>query len=311
MKIGFRLPTPNEFYILVFIIVSIAISAWFITISVNKSLYSLNSNSEPSFKFMQIHHITLGVHNPLEAEPEPMLLGSALLPATKNLWSDPIMSRVLVDNQGSFGACTAHALSYCWQQARLRANAAWYRPSRCFWYAESRMFLNDFKFAKDNGSTIEATARALSTRGCVAETQWPYEATNIGRAPTPTIRNQALVNKQPTRQLNFGLNTSTNVRVLKTELNEGRCVMIGILVYQSFMSQAAMRTGNIPQPNKRSEILLGGHAIAISGWDDTQSVFTFRNSWGPSVGKGGSFAIPYNYVCNPTLAGDAWVVDSA
>jgi C1A family cysteine protease len=105
------------------------------------------------------------------------------------------------------------------------------------------------------------------------------------------------------------MNTARNIQIIKTELNEGRCVMLGILVYQSFMTQAVLRSGVVPVPNRRQERLLGGHAIALSGWDDTKAVFTFRNSWGTSVGKQGSFAIPYSYVCNPTLAGDVWVVD--
>jgi C1A family cysteine protease len=84
--------------------------------------------------------------------------------------------------------------------------------------------------------------------------------------------------------------------------------MMGILVFASWMeSAAAMASGKIPQPRARDQIV-GGHAIALSGWDDASRVFTFRNSWGSRVGKNGVFQIPYDYVCNPNYAGDAWVV---
>jgi C1A family cysteine protease len=108
---------------------------------------------------------------------------------------------------------------------------------------------------------------------------------------------------------NKGLNIFNNLLNIKTQLNNGRCVMLGIMVYSSFMTNTALRTGVIPIPNPRTERLLGGHAIALSGWNDDTKRFSFRNSWGTRVGNQGTFTIPYDYICNPNLSGDAWYVN--
>ena len=302
----FRLLTQQEIYIICILCLAIAITVWLILINVNKSLVTVQQHGF-QWQLMAVHHMTLGVQNPIEDE-FPLLLSAGPMPLTKDLWADRIVSRIAVDNQGAYGSCTAHVLSYAWQQSRLRANKSWYKPSRCFWYAHSRLALGDRKLSTDKGSTIWSTAQTLSSKGAVAESLWPYTKQNIDREPTVTINIQASGNKQSVRQVSFGLNTNTNIANIKKEINDGRVVMIGIMIFQSFMTNDVMRSGQIPVPKKRQEALLGGHAIALSGWDESKQVFTFRNSWGTSVGKQGSFSIPYSYVCNPTLAGDAWVV---
>lgn len=259
-------------------------------------------------------HISLGEN---EEGIEEFTLQTALhasslptLPKTRDLWSDAAVQKVPVLNQGQWGSCTGQALSYAWQQAVLRSSSAasWFLPSRCFFYAESRVILGDTDLAGDDGSTISATAAALAQRGALPETQYPYTWTNISRIPPDAIRAAALSRRRGVRKVRFTLSIASNVANFKAELAAGRLVMIGILVFASWMeSVAAMSTGRIPQPRANDQCV-GGHAIALSGWDDANRVFTFRNSWGSRVGKNGVFQIPWDYVCNPSLAGDAWVV---
>jgi len=262
-------------------------------------------------------HISLGVN---EEGIEEFTLHSALhasaapvLPPKRDLWQDAVVRKVPVLNQGQWGSCVGHAVSYAWQNAVLRSpnsNAAsmWFLPSRCFLYAESRLILGDTDLAGDDGSTMHAGAAALSQRGVLPESQYPYSWTNISRAPPSSVRAAAASRRRATRKVRFTLSTSTNVTNFKAELAAGRLVMIGILVFASWMeSSAAMSSGRIPFPRVQDQCV-GGHAIALSGWDDASRVFTFRNSWGNRVGKSGAFSIPYDYVCNPNFAGDAWVV---
>jgi hypothetical protein len=54
---------------------------------------------------------------------------------------------------------------------------------------------------------------------------------------------------------------------------------------------------------------LGGHAVVLVGYDDTEQQFIVRNSQGPSWGANGYGFVPYSYVLNPLLARDFWVVD--
>ena len=54
---------------------------------------------------------------------------------------------------------------------------------------------------------------------------------------------------------------------------------------------------------------LGGHAVVLVGYDDTEQQFIVRNSQGPSWGANGYGFVPYSHVLNPLLARDFWVVD--
>lgn len=275
----------------------------------------LSTGSDPTLsiavptskKLLGVHLMKLGMHD----APGPQLrlfAAPQVFPATKDLWSEAIARTIPVDDQGQFGSCTAHALSYSWQQAIMRSNEAFFRPSRTFWYAESRRRLGDTNYRADNGSTIRDTAWVLSNVGAIAETLYAYNATNINRAVPPAILTSASGRMRATRQVSFTTNVNTNITNFKAEINAGRLIMIGVLVYSTFMSSSTLKSGKIPVPNVRRERLLGGHAIALSGWNDATRTFSFRNSWGPNVGQRGLFTIPYSYVCNGTLAGDAWVI---
>ena len=52
--------------------------------------------------------------------------------------------------------------------------------------------------------------------------------------------------------------------------------------------------------------LLGGHAVAVVGYDDAAQVFIVRNSWGTGWGMAGYFTMPYAYF--ETLASDFWTI---
>lgn len=52
----------------------------------------------------------------------------------------------------------------------------------------------------------------------------------------------------------------------------------------------------------------GGHCIVIVGYDDTLQAFLIRNSWGTSWGINGHFYLSYNFVSNPNLSNDFWVL---
>jgi C1A family cysteine protease len=56
------------------------------------------------------------------------------------------------------------------------------------------------------------------------------------------------------------------------------------------------------------ERCLGGHCVLLVGYDDTTQQFTCMNSWGPHWGLDGFFKIPYNYILNPKLADEFWVL---
>ena len=83
--------------------------------------------------------------------------------------------------------------------------------------------------------------------------------------------------------------------------------MFGISVFDSFMSESTALSGIVPDPNL-TERLLGGHALACVGFDDSKGCFIFRNSWGTNWGLNGYGYISYNYLTNPGLCADTWTI---
>ena len=80
-------------------------------------------------------------------------------------------------------------------------------------------------------------------------------------------------------------------------------------VYESFESPQVAKTGIVPMPTQ-DESCLGGHCMAIVGYDNSKKAFKVRNSWGESWGLQGYCWIPYEYLTNVSLASDFWVINT-
>ena len=94
---------------------------------------------------------------------------------------------------------------------------------------------------------------------------------------------------------------------MKGCLASGYPFVFGFSVYESFEGDEVAKTGNAPMPNPQ-EKLLGGHAVLAVGYDDSQSRFIVRNSWGESWGMKGHFTIPYSYLLDENLSDDFWTI---
>jgi C1A family cysteine protease len=61
----------------------------------------------------------------------------------------------------------------------------------------------------------------------------------------------------------------------------------------------------MPSP---SEKVIAGHAVMAVGYDDLQSWFIMRNSWGSNWGMNGYFTLPYAYLLDSNLSSDFWII---
>jgi len=61
----------------------------------------------------------------------------------------------------------------------------------------------------------------------------------------------------------------------------------------------------MPEPGEK---VLGGHAVALVGFDDKNKEFIVRNSWGSNWGDRGYFYMPYDYVLSQELSSDFWTI---
>jgi C1A family cysteine protease len=74
---------------------------------------------------------------------------------------------------------------------------------------------------------------------------------------------------------------------------------VGFSVYEDFASYASGVYHHV------SGDLLGGHAVSIIGYDDTQRCWVCKNSWGTGWGEQGFFRIAYGQ-CG--IDAEAWVI---
>jgi C1A family cysteine protease len=57
---------------------------------------------------------------------------------------------------------------------------------------------------------------------------------------------------------------------------------------------------------RKSERMLGGHAVMAAGYDQPKKRLLVRNSWGRGWGQKGYFSLPFAYL--EELADDFWTI---
>jgi C1A family cysteine protease len=207
-----------------------------------------------------------------------------------------------VYDQGQLGSCTANAIGAAHAFAQLRQFRRNFMPSRLFIYFNERVM--ERTVDTDSGAMIRDGMKSVSKVGVCPETLWPYDIAKFRDKPsdkcyTEAEKNQAIVYRRALQ----------NLHQLQGSLASGTPVVFGFSVYETFEGTEVARTGVMPMP-KRREQLLGGHAVLAVGYDDRSERFIVRNSWGPKWGQRGYFTMPYAYVTNPQLAQDFWTLET-
>lgn len=220
----------------------------------------------------------------------------AKLPAKIDLHTDPRMPAVW--DQGQLGSCTAHGIG----AALVFHDVTPEMPSRLFIYYNERAMEGSVR--SDSGAQIRDGIKSVVKQGVCAEDDFPYDITKFAIKPSAKCYTDALANTALAYQ-----RVTQDVDQIRTQLAAGNIVVIGFSVYESFESDAVAKSGRVGLP-KKGEALLGGHCVALVGYDNRAKRFIARNSWGTSWGQSGYFTLPYSYVTNPGLASDFWTISS-
>lgn len=206
-----------------------------------------------------------------------------------------------VFDQGQLGSCTANAIAAALEFDQIKEQQAKiFVPSRLFIYYNERDMEGTVN--SDSGAQIRDGIKSVVQQGDCPEDLWPYDITKFAVKPPQQCYQQALkftaVQYQRLSQISDHL---------KGCLASGYPFVFGFSVYESFESPQVAQTGHasIPPPTEAS---LGGHAVMAVGYDDSQSWFIVRNSWGVGWGMKGYFTLPYAYVLDQNLASDFWTI---
>lgn len=203
-----------------------------------------------------------------------------------------------VEDQGSLGSCTANAGVGVYECLENIEGMTFFDGSRLALYYMMRAI--EGTTSEDAGGTIRDTFKAMIKSGVGHESIWPYIISKFAKKPPQKLYADASRHKIMVYQR---LNT---IGDMLNCLANGFPFEFGFTVYESFESDKVARTGIVPMP-KKTERILGGHAVVAVGYGQKKNYLLVRNSWGVGWGVKGYFYLPYKYAEDRNLSDDFWM----
>ncbi|ORZ29940.1 hypothetical protein BCR44DRAFT_100395, partial [Catenaria anguillulae PL171] len=204
-------------------------------------------------------------------------------------------------DQGALGSCVANTVAYCirfcMRQQNIQDN---FNASRLFIYFFSRVVANA-PLNQDTGTSIRDGYKSVHHHRVCDEGLWPYVIRRFAIRPSE----RALQGARQFTRFQY-LAVAQNELEIKKCLKDGFPISFGAMIFTSFMSLQASRTGVIPMPGSDRQV--GGHAMTIVGYDDAKRHFIVCNSWSQKWGDGGFCYMPYAYILDSKLCSDFWSV---
>lgn len=204
-----------------------------------------------------------------------------------------------IENQGSLGSCTGQAVAGAIELLNKR-NKKPTDVSRLYIYWYERFLINTINY--DSGAYIRDGIKATNKYGAPLERLWPYIINRFTIKPSKEANDDAIKRKVTLYE------RISNFDGCIDALNNGYPIIIGFMVYNSFMTTNVSKFGMMPYPNTSKEKLLGGHAVLLVGYDLSNNLFIARNSWGGNWGDNGYFYMPFDVIKNPLMSGDFWII---
>ena len=228
---------------------------------------------------------------------------SRALPATM---PDKVNLRSLMPpiyDQGPLNSCVGNSIARAYQFSLRLQNYVDFTPARLFPYYNAREM--EGMADQDGGCMIRDAAKSLNVQGICHESLWPYDVKKVLVKPSPKCYAEGKVD----HSVNYSRVAQTELG-LQQALVAGHPIVLGIIVYQSMMSEQVAKTGKIPLPSRVDGRPLGGHAITIAGYDKLRKEWLFANSWGTGWGDQGYGYLPWEYLLDRSLASDLWVIQT-
>jgi len=182
-------------------------------------------------------------------------------------------------------------------------NVTLVHASRLFEYYATRRIMGTTGY--DSGATIRDTIKAGVVYGVVDEVKWPYNIAQFKTNPPSSVWTAAASKKVTS----YHAVSNGDIETMKSVLYSGYLVGFGFRVFEYMLSLDMAQKGILTRPG-RNEVEVGGHAVTLVGYDNSKQAFLVRNSWGANWGIGGYYWMAYDYVGDPNLSSDFWVVKS-
>jgi C1A family cysteine protease len=205
------------------------------------------------------------------------------------------LDELQVYDQGSIGSCTANAIA---QQIQIKTKNK-LSISRLYQYFNSRLLERTVQ--EDSGANLLDCYKVLKTYNYVDESIYPYDITKFAQFPDYTIYNLAYNNKPIDK---YEVVPQDLYHIQYTLAVYKQPIVIGAQIFSSFQNLDENFVCPTPDPDK--DQLLGGHALLVAGYDNSDNTFLIVNSWSDKWGNKGTFKMKYDYLLNKNLVSDLW-----
>jgi C1A family cysteine protease len=205
-----------------------------------------------------------------------------------------------VESQGDTNSCTANAMAGAYEYLDNRLNGQAADVSRLFIYYNARAIEGSIE--KDEGAYLSDCVKVVRKYGACTEETWPFTPDDVtSKPPKAAYREAAQFRIEDAASVDIDLD------VMRSCLAEGYPFVFGLQLFESF-NGAGGNGGLVPMPDPDNEKHEGGHAMLCVGYSDADRVFIIRNSWGEEWGDAGYAYVPYDYMTDPNLNHDCWVI---
>lgn len=205
-----------------------------------------------------------------------------------------------VRNQAHLRSCSAEALVAAYEILLKKQYPEKYTDlSALFVYHNARLFESRRPLV-DSGVYIRDAIRAVKQFGVCAESVWPYNTLNLSITPTE----ESYIDAR-TRTIDSYYKCRDFEDILDA-LNNDVPVVTAIKTYSNFSRLGWTGTSKLTLPESR-DLNMGGHSVALVGYNRQTQQLIAKNSFGPLWGDRGYFYIPFEYAEDGFL--DSWIFE--
>jgi C1A family cysteine protease len=201
-------------------------------------------------------------------------------------------------DQLHIGSCVAHAVAAAHIVAQKRDRTKAIMPSRLALYYSARAIRGWQR--QDSGCYITDACKVAVKLGVAEEKLYPYKTSRVFLKPPASVEANALKHQA----VEYQKLDSTNPKVLMAALAEGHVIAFGSVLYEN---HTELVNNVMPDPDLSTK-MIGGHAMALVGYDLPSKTFLVRNSWGPQWGDNGHHAMSFKYITDRSLTDDVWII---
>lgn len=238
--------------------------------------------------------------------PVPEKYKAIRIPSSIDLRASGFTSRI--KDQDGLGSCTGNGIARNFEFAMRRQGQVMSDRSRLFiYYLEREM---EGTINSDSGAFIRDGLKVVEKFGAPSEELWPYNVPAFMQRPPQQAFDEALTHQA----LSYHSVKSNSMRAVKQVLAAGSPIVLGFSVYRFFEDTGPTGEVRIPSDPSQYGSLLGGHCVAIEGYDQLKinpkrTVYGIgANSWSETWGDKGYFYMPLKWLCDLRNADDFWTI---